>query len=58
MKHYDVVNGRGVITKVFPSKDGRKRSAEVRTAKSTYIRPVAKLAIIKEEIVDSATQII
>lgn len=37
---------RGVIPKVYPSKDGKIRSAEVTTVRGTYMRPVAKLAII------------
>lgn len=35
------------VTKVFPSKDGKIRTAEVRTCNGTYLRPVAKLTIVK-----------
>lgn len=37
---------RGIITKVYPSSDGRIRSAQVKTASGVYNRPVSKLAII------------
>lgn len=46
---------KGVVSKLFPGIDGRIRSVEVKTAKSTYTRPVAKLAVIKDEIVSSST---
>jgi hypothetical protein len=37
---------RGIVTEVHPGRDGRIRSATVKTAKSSYLRPVAKLAVI------------
>lgn len=33
----------GRVTQVFPSSDGRVRSAEVKTKSGTYVRPVTKL---------------
>ena len=33
----------GVITKLFPGKDGHVRSVELRTAKGTLVRPIQKL---------------
>jgi len=42
---------KGIVTKVFPGKDGQVRVADVKTAKGTYTRPAAKIAkldIIKE----------
>jgi transposase InsO family protein len=37
---------KGIITAIFPGKDGRVRVAEVRTIRGTYRRPVAKLAVL------------
>ncbi|XP_049548132.1 uncharacterized protein LOC125959354 [Anopheles darlingi] len=38
---------KGVVEQVFASKqDGQVRSARVRTANSTYVRPVTKLAVL------------
>jgi hypothetical protein len=37
---------RGVIIATHPSKDGRIRTATVKTSSSTFVRPVAKLAVI------------
>lgn len=37
---------KDIISKVYPSKDGKIRSAEVKTARGTYMRPVVKLAVI------------
>lgn len=41
---------RGRVVNVHADKDGRVRSAEVRTAKGVYTRPVAKLAVMKADI--------
>jgi hypothetical protein len=40
---------RGLVQAVHPGRDGRIRSATVKTAKGTYQRPVSKLAVIKNE---------
>lgn len=37
---------KGIISNVYPSRDGKIRKAEVKTVSSTYIRPVAKLAVL------------
>jgi hypothetical protein len=37
---------RAIVTDVHPGNDGRIRSATVKTAKSSYLRPVSKLAVI------------
>lgn len=41
----------GRITQVFPGKDGKVRSCEVKTEKSTYVRPVTQLCLLP---IDSA----
>ena len=38
----------GRIIRVFPGKDGRVRSAEVRTRTGTYTRPVTRLCVLEE----------
>jgi hypothetical protein len=38
---------RAIVDEVHPGPDGRIRTATVRTAQGTHLRPVAKLAIIK-----------
>jgi hypothetical protein len=40
---------RGIVQAVHPGRDGKIRSAIVKTAKGTLMRPVAKLAVIKNE---------
>ena len=37
---------KGVITEIFPAKDGQVRSVLVKTSTSTYVRPVAKIAVL------------
>jgi hypothetical protein len=44
---------RGIVQAVHPGRDGRVRSATVKTATGTYQRPVSKLAVIKNEILEN-----
>jgi hypothetical protein len=37
---------RGIVQEVYPGRDGKIRTATVKTAKGTYLRPVSKLAVI------------
>ncbi len=39
----------GRCIKVFPGRDGRVRTAEVKTKESTLVRPVAKLCLLESE---------
>ena len=40
---------RGIVTAVFPGKDGRVRQAEVRTATGLMLRPVDRMAVLRIE---------
>jgi hypothetical protein len=40
---------RGIIKEVYKSHDGKIRSATVKTAKGTFLRPVSKLAVVNCE---------
>ena len=37
----------GRVIEVFPGKDGLVRTAKVKTASATFVRPVTKLALIE-----------
>jgi hypothetical protein len=38
----------GRVLRSFPGKDGRVRSAEVKTPSGNYVRPVARLCLLEE----------
>jgi hypothetical protein len=38
----------GRVLRSFPGKDGRVRSAEVKTRSGNYVRPVARLCLLEE----------
>lgn len=42
----------GRVIEVYPGKDGRVRSAQVKTKSGNYVRPVARLCLLEEDDVD------
>lgn len=40
------IHPKGIVTEVYPSRDGHVRKASVRTSSGIYVRPAAKLAIL------------
>lgn len=45
----------GRVTQVFPGSDGKVRSCEVRTEKSTLVRPITKLCLLPIDAADDAS---
>ena len=44
----------GRVIEVYPSKDGRVRSAQTRTKSGSYVRPVKRLCLLEENDVDTS----
>ena len=50
---YNLPHGQwelGRVTETIMSDDGKVRSVRVRTAKNTYMRPVAKICVLEENV--------
>ena len=42
----------GRVLQTFPGKDGRVRSAKIKTKSGSYVRPVARLCVLEENDVE------